>query len=258
LLDRHAEGDCTRAAEIGTPPREALDLEQDPRDGWSMIPPPTSLEQLLRRALALDGLSLGELSARLGLPAPPDDSRRCKGRAGELIEQALGASSGSLDQPDFPALGVELKSIPIDALGRVRESTFVCSIDLAATEREEWEGSRVWRKLARVLFVPVQAAAGIPPAARRLGTPRLWRPSDEEQRVLRADWCDLSGRIAVGGIDEIDARLGAALQIRPKARRGSERTAGRGPEGELLPTVPRGFYLRARFTERVLWSLSEP
>jgi DNA mismatch repair protein MutH len=27
-----------------------------------------------------------------------------------------------------------------------------------------------------------------------------------------------------------------------------------GPEGEVLDVVPRGFYLRARFTEMILWS----
>jgi len=140
----------------------------------------------------------------------------------------------------------------------VRESTFVCAIDLRAAEGEEWERSRVWRKLRCVLFYPIQAASRLPPAARRLGTPRLWRPSPDEERTLRADWQELTGRIAVGGIDELDARLGVALQVRPKARSGSDRTGrGCGPEGELLPTVPRGFYLRARFTERVLWSLSE-
>lgn len=218
-------------------------------------PPPRDLEELLARARALDGLALGELAARLGEPPLPDDARRCKGRAGELIERALGASAGSLDEPDFPELGVELKSVPLDALGRVRESTFVCSIDLEAAEEEEWERSRAWRKLACVLFVPVQASGRLHPAARRLGTSRLWRPSPEEERLLREDWLALTGRIALGGIDEVDARLGEALQIRPKARRGSDRTSARGPAGEHLPTVPRGFYLRARFTERVLWSL---
>ncbi len=219
-------------------------------------PPPASLEELLARARSLDGLSLGALAARLALPPLPDDPRRCKGRAGELLEHALGASAGSLDLPDFPELGVELKSIPLDRLGRVRESTFVCALDLGETEREEWERSRLWRKLRAVLFVPVQASSPrLAPAARRLGTARLWRPSAEEEETLRADWLALTGRIAVGGIEAVDARLGEALQIRPKARR-SERTAsGRGPEGELVPTVPRGFYLRARFTERVLWSL---
>jgi DNA mismatch repair protein MutH len=63
----------------------------------------------------------------------------------------------------------------------------------------------------------------------------------------------LIGKIAVGGIDEISGHLGAALQLRPKARRGADRVEAVGPEGEPLQVIPMGFYLRARFTEEVLW-----
>jgi DNA mismatch repair protein MutH len=216
-------------------------------------PPPATLDELLSRARAIDGLSLRALAALVGAPAPTDDPVRSKGRGGELVEQALGASAGSLDQPDFPALGVELKTIPVDESGRVRESTFVCALDLATVDREEWESSRARRKLCCVLWVPVEAAGRAPPAQRRLGTPRLWRPSVEEEALLRADWSSIVGRIAIGAIDELDAYEGEALQVRPKARDGSVRALALGPEGEPLPTVPRGFYLRARFTERVLW-----
>jgi DNA mismatch repair protein MutH len=217
------------------------------------VSPPRTEEELLRRARALDGLTAGELARRLGAQL---DGRKAhvKGRIGELIELALGASAGNQDQPDFPALGIELKSVPLDAAGHVRESTFVCAVDLRALEREEWLSSRVWRKLRRVLWVPVEASALAPVAERHLGTARLWEPTAAQQRTLRADWTELVGRMALGGIDDLSAHLGQALQIRPKARSGADRTLARGPEGEPLDVVPRGFYLRARFTEEILWS----
>jgi DNA mismatch repair protein MutH len=219
------------------------------------VPPPGSEEELLRRAAALTGLTAGELARRLGRRLP-GDTVRAKGSIGALLEQALGATAGSRDQPDFPGLGVELKTVPLDAAGRVRESTFVCALDLSRVDREEWAGSRVWRKLRRVLWMPVEAAGVGPPAARHLGRPLLWSPSAEEQAVLRADWMELTGRLAVGGVEELSAHLGQALQLRPKARDGSVRVEVPGPEGEPLPAVPMGFYLRARFTERVLWEHS--
>jgi DNA mismatch repair protein MutH len=40
--------------------------------------------------------------------------------------------------------------------------------------------------------------------------------------------------------------------VRPKARHGSARTVAFGGEGEAIATVPRGFYLRARFTGAIL------
>ena len=220
-----------------------------------MIPfsPPLSERDLMLHARALDGMTVRELARLLGRPLPTD-AVHGKGLAGELAELALGASAGSTDRPDFIELGVELKTIPVDASGHVRESTYVCALDLGTVEREEWEGSRVRRKLARVLWLPVAWSPGEPPGERRYGTARLWSPSSEEEEALRADWLQLVGRIAVGGIDEVTAHMGQVLQIRPKAASGAARTGARGPEGELLETIPRGFYLRSTFTERVLWS----
>jgi DNA mismatch repair protein MutH len=200
---------------------------------------------------------VGQLARRLGRRLPADPARG-KGLAGELAEQALGASSGNLDQPDFAELGVELKTIPMDEAGHVRESTFVCALDLAQVQREEWEGSRVQRKLARVLWLPVEWSPGAPPARRHFGDPLIWSPDAEEQRLLRGDWIDLVGRIAVGGIEEVTAHMGRALQIRPKAADGSVKVEVAGRDGEPMLTVPRGFYLRAAFTEQVLWRCSEP
>ena len=217
------------------------------------LAPPRSLDELLRRAAALDGLRVGELARRVGL-ALPAEPRSAKGHLGRLLELALGADAGNRDEPDFRELGVELKSVPLDRLGRVRESTFVCSLDLARAGREEWELSRVRRKLACVLWFPVQALP-FALADRYLGTARLWRPSPGQETLLRADWEELMGHVATGRIEELSAHLGQALQVRPKAPDGRARVNCLGPEGETLPVVPRGFYLRARFTEAVLWQI---
>jgi DNA mismatch repair protein MutH len=219
-------------------------------------PPPVSRQELLRRAAALRGASVGQLARRLGVELP-DEPRRAKGATGELVEAALGASAGNLDLPDFPQLGVELKTIPLDAEGRVRESTHVCSIDLASTVDAEWESSRVWRKLKCVLWLPVESTAGGKPlAARRLGRALLWEPTPAQAATLEADWTQLVGRIAVGGVEQLDARMGEALQVRPKAANAAAQTDAPGVDGARIRTGPRGFYLRARFTERVLWELT--
>lgn len=217
---------------------------------------PSSLDELLARAATLQGATIGAVAARCGVRLEGRAAGH-KGRVGELIERALGASAQSLDLPDFPQLGVELKTVPLDALGHVRESTFVCTIDLARTQEETWERSRLWTKLRQVLWVPVEPARSAPLAQRRIGRALLWRPSAAEEALLRADWTELTGLIAVGGIEELSAHLGQALQVRPKAAHGRVRTRAPGPEGEELAALPRGFYLRARFTEALLWALAE-
>ena len=51
---------------------------------------------------------------------------------------------------------------------------------------------------------------------------------------------------------DVSAHLGRWLQLRPKARDGRARTVAFGREGEVVETVPRGFYLRPSFTRALL------
>lgn len=88
-------------------------------------PPPENERQLFERAQALAGFSFGELAARAQLPIPKD-LKRDKGWVGMLLELYLGAMAGSKPEQDFPELGIELKTIPVDAAGKPLETTFVC------------------------------------------------------------------------------------------------------------------------------------
>lgn len=191
------------------------------------------------------------MAERLGRPVPPDQ-RRHKGWVGQLVEAALGGEAGSAAGPDFPHLGVELKTIPVDARGAPRETTFVCAAPLTVLGQLTWAESPVRAKLARVLWVPVQADPEVPLGERRLGSPCLWSPSPEEDAALGADWRELSGLVADGYVETITAHRGQWLQIRPKAAHARIRTWAPDDEGDPIRTLPRGFYLRTRFTARIL------
>jgi DNA mismatch repair protein MutH len=205
----------------------------------------------MRRAEALGGVTLGELAARLERPVPAD-LRRAKGFVGQLVELGLGATSGSRAGPDFADLGIELKTLPVDAAGRPVESTFVCTIDLDGVGDLEWERSPVRAKLARVLFVPVEGERERPVAARRLGAPLLWSPTPAEELDLKFDWDELSGRIGRGDVESITGHLGRYLQVRPKAADSHARRRAFDAEGNRFRALPRGFYLRAVFTARIV------
>jgi DNA mismatch repair protein MutH len=211
--------------------------------------PPGDEAELRRRLGRLAGRTLGELAAGAGL-AVPVDLRRDKGWVGQLFERLLGASSGSRAEPDFPALGVELKSLPVGAHGRPLESTFVASLDLGATPR--WEESPVRHKLARVAWVVVQAERSTPLAARRVGASLLWSPSAEEEAALRRDYEEIVELIDSGFGARITGHRGAVLQLRPKGARGSSLRWGRDEDGAEIRTAPRAFYLRSTFTAAML------
>ena len=214
-------------------------------------PEPSSRAELLARARALSGQALGAVAARYGV-AVPADLRRRKGFAGELLERALGAAAASRSGPDFPALGVELKSLPVGARGQPLESTFVCTLPLGRVGDLEWQASPVRRKLENVLWIPVQGQREIAPGARLIGEPLLWSPSAEQEAELRHDWDELSGLIGRGRIDEISGHLGRCLQVRPKAAHSRVRRAAFRPGEGRSDELPRGFYLRAPFTARIV------
>jgi DNA mismatch repair protein MutH len=205
----------------------------------------------MERARSLAGLSLRDLAHRHGVQMPAD-LRRKKGWVGELLEKALGAVAGSRPIPDFAHLGIELKSLPVDAQGIPLESTFVCSRELEDFGRGGWRHSRVREKLARVLIVPVQAVPAIPLAKRKIGTPLCWSPTEEQEATLQRDWEDFADLIARDLIDGISARRGEVLQIRPKARDASVRREIPDADGEVYLTLPRGFYLRRTFTTGIV------
>lgn len=211
---------------------------------------PRDETELLGRALALSGAHLAEIAEGLGLRY--DRGPRAKGLAGLLLERALGATAGPAKLPDFSALGVELKTVPLGPRGRPRESTYVCKLPLASADRAEWATSWVRRKLFCVLFVPLWLDRPGDLRGPRVGRSVLWRPTEEQQAVLRADFDEIVGLAGAGRIGALDARVGRFLQARPKAASGRSRTLAFGPGDELCATMPLGFYLRARWVGAIL------
>jgi len=212
-----------------------------------------TLDDLLAKARALEGKTVGEIADAM-LVDTRGEAVRTKGTPGAILERALGAT-GTGKVVDFPDLGVELKTIPVDEKGAPAESTYVCTLSLADAETQEWESSWVRAKLARVLFVPLVGAGQKGDVAwteRRVGVPVLWSPTREQEDVLRGDFDDVVGLIGIGRIEDLTAHRGRWLQVRPKARDGSVRTVAWGAGNEAIETVPRGFYLRTRFTRAIL------
>jgi DNA mismatch repair protein MutH len=212
---------------------------------------PVDEAELVGRARLIEGHTLGEL-ARLVSGSLEGGGVRTKGKAGEIVERALGAVGGSAAVRDFPGLGVELKTIPIDEAGRPRESTFVCTLPLAEADRAAWGTSWARRKLAAVLWLPIVTPRGSGLAERRIGRAVLWRPTPTQEAVLAADFEEIVGLVGAGHVDALDARVGRWLQARPKAAHGRVRTLAYGPNDERIEALPRGFYLRARFTGAIL------
>ncbi len=216
-----------------------------------MKPTPTSETELHDRALSIAGYTLNELAKEANIPVP-ENLRRDKGWVGQLLEWHLGANSGSKPQQDFVDLGIELKSIPISYKGTPLETTFVAVAPLIGVQGLKWENSHIRQKLSRVLWVPVEGERELPVSERKVGFPILWSPNKEEELLLKQDWEELMEQIVLGQIEQITARHGQALQIRPKAANSRCLTEAYGENGTPIMTLPRGFYLKKNFTQRIL------
>lgn len=212
---------------------------------------PQTLEQLLSQAQSIAGLTFGELADELHIPVPPD-LKRDKGWVGMLLECALGATAGSKAEQDFSHLGVELKTLPINAEGYPLETTFVSLAPLVQNSGVKWENSHVRHKLSCVLWMPIEGSRHIPLRERHIGAPILWKPTAEQERQLKQDWEELMDLIVLGKLEQITARIGEVMQLRPKGANSRSVTKGIGKNGEIIDTLPLGFYLRKEFTAQIL------
>ncbi len=214
------------------------------------------LAALMAHARALVGVDLAELADQMGLPVPLHAAgpERTKGWSGQIIERELGVETKGTSGPDFANLGIELKTVPVDEAGKPHESTAVCQIDPVAIAGESWETSTARKKLARVLFVALLVPAEARSVGeRRVSAVRLWSPSPEQERTLRADF-DLFVReyFRRGRSDAITGHLGVALQVRPKGKDAADRRDGYDETGAATRVGKCGFYLRPAFVAAIL------
>ena len=220
---------------------------------------PTSEKELLDKVQSLAGLTLAEVANNAAIEIPKD-LKRNKGWVGLLLEHVLGATASSRPEPDFPHLGIELKTLPINSQGKPLETTFVSVAPLVGLVGINWKNSWVRKKLSRVLWVPIICEnlhdnaidKVIPLAQRQIGCAFIWSPSKEEEHLLAMDWQELTDMIALGNIEKINGKHGQVLQLRPKAANSKAKTQAFDKHGKPFMTLPRGFYLKTPFTQMIL------
>ncbi len=217
----------------------------------STITAPTNIDQLKSRVDSIAGHTLATLAHSINVNVP-EDLRREKGWVGQLIEKLLGATAGNKPEPDFVNLGIELKTIPVNSKGNPTESTYVCVVPLSNIKGLHWQNSIVKQKLQTVLWVPIEADKNIMLKDRRVGQGIFWQPDEKISAQLEKDYNEFIDRIALGQVEKITADQGNILQIRPKAANASVLTEGIGEEGQMIRTLPRGFYLRPAITKQII------
>jgi len=210
---------------------------------------------LWSHARSLVGARLGDIADGLGLPVPVGNTRT-KGWSGQIIERELGGTEETTHGPDFAALGIELKTVPVDRLLRPVESTAVCVIDPISIAAESWSTSHVRKKLARVLWVALKVPGrgpGFSVGDREVAGAALWTPCASEESLLASDFeMFVHEYFRKGRAAEITGHLGQVLQVRPKAANNRDSRRAFNNEGESVRVGKSGFYLRPAFVGAIL------
>lgn len=212
---------------------------------------PKTEAELINRCSSISGISFAQLSLAIGLSIPINPNHR-KGWVGQAIEFALGADGQNKSSPDFQELEVELKTLPINKMGKPTESTFITSIPLLTIHQQQWKTSQCYSKLRRILWIPIEGDTDIPYPQRRIGLGFLWSPDSIQESILEADWNYLTLQMSTGYLETLDATSGDYLQVRPKAANGKSLCYGYDKKGNKIKTLPRGFYLRSSFTSKIM------
>lgn len=211
---------------------------------------PQNIDELKNRCQQMAGKTIADLANQLNLNIPAN-LLHAKGWVGQLLEAFLGATSGSKAQPDFPNLGIELKTVPIDAKFKPLESTYVCTVQ-ASNYGSQWHDSWVYNKLRHVLWIPIISHANIPITDRIIMQPIFWQMDAETEEILRTDWEELMEMLQLGYGKNLSAKFGTYLHIRPKAANSSVLQNYVDEAGNDTKIVPKGFYLRPSFTAAIL------
>ncbi len=213
--------------------------------------PPKSFDELIESLNSICGKTFLELCdmCKVSLPI---STVHGKGFAGELIELCLGASAGNASIPDFPNLGLELKTVPVDDNLEPLESMFISYAPLTNMRNLTFEQSSLFAKISRVLFVIIHAPRSESLESRKVLGYFFYSPTKDEMSLIARDFYELMELVKTGQIECITARFGTVIQMRPKCANGKALTDCIGPLGVFIKTRPRGFYMRRKFIKELL------
>jgi DNA mismatch repair protein MutH len=198
---------------------------------------PKSIEILLHRVAQIEGLTIEELANNLGVRIP-FDLKYAKGFIGQLIEIALGASGNSNPIHDFPHLGIELKTIPVNYDGKPTNNTHICTL-YPNSHYQTFENSNFYNKLKKILWVPIEGDKKIHFTQRHIGRGFLWELKEADLEIIKNDWFEIMELLTTNPVESVSAKIGTYAHI--------------APSGTNKGQKQYGFYLRRSFTHKILF-----
>lgn len=185
-----------------------------------------------------------------------DDLAAIAGRTGFGGKNAVATITRSLlgqrtagGTGEFARFGIEVKTVPVDAQGRIVEAMSFPAFHHEELIFEEWETSDLLGRLNRLLIVPVHRGKKAPLAQTRLGTPFFWSPTEEELVGIGAEWERFRHLIEIGQARDLPRQSETTyIHVRPKARDATDRDFAPGG----FDVIRKCFWLNQAYVRRIL------
>ncbi|WMY97698.1 MAG: MutH/Sau3AI family endonuclease [Arsenophonus sp.] len=206
---------------------------------------------LLSKINQIIGLSLGDLAKRLKIPIPYNLKKK-KGWIGQLFDNFFGVNLIHQSNIDFPHLGIELKTIPINRYGKPSQNTFVCSLSYINSNNFNWFQSYIRYKLSHVLWILIEEDKKIPLKERKIINSFLWKPSKKEENCIQKDWEILMDIIVFGRLEQLNSYYSKILEIKVKSFYKKNQTMSINQNGFIFKNSPIAFYLKKDFTKTII------
>lgn len=206
---------------------------------------PSDRESILSYAARLRGRTLRQLC---DIDAGAMNGAN-KGRLGQALEMYYFKYEPNSDQePDFPEVGLELKTNPIKRLKNedisAKERLVITMIDYCALVNEEWETSTVRKKLDDILLVSYLHDPEADILDYEFKYAAVQAVTDEDMAVIRADWETILAKVRAGRAHELS---GSDTNYLEACTKGANAQSVRKQPFSGEPAKQRAFALKASY-----------
>ncbi len=209
--------------------------------------------ELLGQAQTLEGRTARVLADEVDRPAFNASPKPVgKTGVGALVQLYMGRATDNRREPDFKEFGIELKTLPMKALGKssswtVKEPTSITMINYFEVDKEEWPAAYVRHKIDHVLWVPYEHDFEDKRRS-RFRRAFLWKPEPADYPLFNVDYDDVRAYINQGRAHELSEAMSRILGAR---RKGSQGQMTQQPHSSVK-AKSRAWAFKASYTRPIL------
>ena len=222
-----------------------------------------NIDDLVKKAKEIEGLKISDVGKSVGL-LDTENRKYTKGKIAAIVESNFfGIPINSYERPDFENLDVELKVSPLKYvkskdLYNMKERVVLKVMDYNDVyNNENWENSKLYKKLKKILFVFYIHNNDIPATEWKFVKSLYWTPDNEEIEMIKNDYEIIRNKIINGEINS--ERHNTFLGTCPKHQGGYNKLDSTKSKPSSLREHPvlglaekRGYCIKQREVDRLI------